>query len=61
MPFHSFVCLFFFVFQTSTYAIADNSSQGLLGGGYRAVNVKVAQTTNNIVVLHFISQAIDPS
>ena len=38
----------------------DNSSHGLLGGGGRALYVKVAQTTNNMIALHFISQAIEP-
>ena len=38
-----FVFFFVFYFQTSTYAIADNSSYGLVGGFGHVVGAKVTQ------------------
>lgn len=50
--------LFVFFFQTITYATADNSSSGLVGGPRQKVYVQVVQTTNIIYILS--CQNIDP-
>lgn len=55
MLFRLFVCLFF---QTTTHAIAKNSSYGIVGGPKQKIFVQVAQTTN---ILYLLScQNIDP-